>query len=73
MTNPTTWNNKLQHDVMTIEVLANKYKIKLNPFKPEALLITRGVNRDCMFIFQNHIINNVNEYTQLRLTPCRVD
>ena len=59
----------MQHDLTTIETWADKWKIKFNPVKSEALLVTRGLNRaDSMFIFQNHIVNNVNEHTHLGLT-----
>ena len=69
VTDPITSNNELQHDLTTIEAWADKWKIKFNPVKSEALLITRGVNRaDSIFIFQNHIVNNVNEHTHLGLT-----
>ena len=69
VTDPITSNNELQHDLTTIETWADKWKIKFNPVKSEALLITRGLNRaDSMFIFQNHIVNNVNEHTHLGLT-----
>ena len=69
VTDPITSNNELQHDLTTIETWADKWKINFNPVKSEALLITRGLNRaDSMFIFQNHIVNNVNEHTHLGLT-----
>ena len=68
VTDPITSNNELQHDLTTIEAWADKWKIKFNPVKSEALLVTRGLNRaDSMFIFQNHIVNYVNEHTHLGL------
>ena len=69
VTDPITSNNELQNDLTTIKAWADKWKIKFNPIKSEALLITRGLNRtDPMFIFQNYIVNNVNERTYLGLT-----
>ena len=69
VTDPITSNNELQHDLTTIEAGADKWKIKFNPVKLGALLITRGLNRaDSMFVFQNHIVNNVNEHTHLGVT-----
>ena len=68
ITDPIVSNDEIQHDLLTIEQWANKWKIKFNPLKSEALLISRGFNRtDSIFLFQNHTVQNVNEHNHLGL------
>ena len=53
---------------MTIENWADKWKIKFNPLKSEALLISRGFDRtDSIFLFQNYTVQNVKEHNYLGL------
>ena len=60
ITDPIVSNNEIQHDLLTIERWADKLKIKFNPLKSEALLITRGFDRtDSIFRFQNHTVQSV--------------
>ena len=53
---------------MTIEHWADKWKIKFNPLKSEALLISRGFDRtNSIFLFQNHTVQNVKVHNHLGL------
>ena len=68
ITDPIVSNNEIQHDLLTIEHWADKWKIKFNPLKSEALLISRGFDRtDSIFLFQNHTVQNVKVHNHLGL------
>ena len=68
ITDPIVSYDEIQHDLLTIEKWADKWKIKFNPLKSEALLISRGFDRiDSIFLFQNHTVQNVEERNHLEL------
>ena len=68
ISDPIVSNDEIQHDLLTIENWADKWKVKSNHLKSEALLISRGFDRtDSIFLFQNHTVQNVKEHNHLGL------
>ena len=68
ITDPIVSNDEIQHDLLTIEKWEDKWKLKFNPLKSEALLISRGFDKsDSIFLFQKHTVQNAKEHNLLGL------